>query len=181
MRIAGLDFETANPAPGSICAAGCAVLEDDTVTEKNEWLIRPHRSLDRMTGVCFAVHGIGWYDLRDAAEFPAVWPVLRRMLTEVDAVVMHNAAFDLRHLRAVLELYRLPSVSFPYFCTLAASRELLPQLDSHSLDAVAAHFGHTFCHHDALEDAIASATICCRLGIRENFLERFDYSSFAMD
>ena len=31
MRIAGLDFETANGMPGSICAAGCAILEDGAV------------------------------------------------------------------------------------------------------------------------------------------------------
>ena len=175
MRLAGLDFETANRASGSICSAGCAVLEDGAVVEKQEWLIRPHRTLDRVIGAFYAVHGISWYDLRGAPEFPAIWPVLRRILTESDMVVAHNAVFDLTHLRSVLELYGLPSAGFDYVCSLAVSRHLLPELGSHSLDAVAAHLGHEFRHHDALEDAIACATIVHRLGIPENFVRRFDY------
>lgn len=176
-RLIGLDFETANPTFGSICAAGCAVLEDGEVVEKQEWLIRPHRRLDRMHGACFAVHGISYYDLRDAPEFPAIWPVLRKMLTAGGVVVAHNASFDLNHLKAVLELYRLPSVAFDCVCSLRVSRERLPELERHSLDAVAAHFGHQFRHHDALDDAIACATIIQHLGIPENSLFRFDYCS----
>ena len=175
MRIAGLDFETANGMPGSICAAGCAILEDGAVVEKREWLVRPHCTLDRMSGFCFAVHGIGWYDLRDAPEFPAIWPVLYRMLRSADVVTAHHAVFDLGHLRSVLERYGLPSASFGYVCSLAVSRAKLPDLESHRLDAVAAHLGHAFLHHDALEDAIASATIIHRLGIPENMRKRFDY------
>ena len=76
----------------------------------------------------------------------------------------------------MLELYRLPPVAFNYVCSLSVSRELLPELESHALDAVAAHFGHKFLHHDALEDAIACATIVTRLGIPENSVRRFDYS-----
>ena len=175
MRIAGLDFETANFAFGSICAAGCAVLEDGAVVEKTEYLVRPHRSLDKMNGGCFAVHGISWYDLREAPEFPAVWPVLRQMLLSADVVVAHNAAFDLNHLKGALTLYGLPPVAFPYVCSLAVSRNRLPELPSHALDAVAMHLGHSFRHHDALEDAIACAEIVHRLGIPENFINRFEY------
>ena len=180
MRLVGLDFETANNTFGSICAAGCAILEDGEVVEKREWLIRPHRRIDRMHAACFAVHGISWYDLRDVPEFPAIWPVLRRMLTSGGLVVVHNASFDLTHLQGALDIYRLPSVEFDYVCSLKVSRELLPNLESHSLDAVAAHFGHKFHHHDALEDAIACATIIGKLGIPENFIRRFDYCSAAI-
>ena len=175
MRLVGLDFETANFTFGSICAAGCAVLEEGVVTEKNEWLVRPHPTLDRMHGGCYAVHGISWYDLRDAPEFPAIWPVLRRMLLSADAVVAHNAAFDLNHLKGALTLYGLPPVAFPYVCSLAVSRNRLPELPSHALDAVAMHLGHTFRHHDALEDAIACAEIVHRLGIPENYIRRFEF------
>ena len=173
-RLIGLDFETANPASGSICAAGCAIMEDGAVVESREWLIRPHRALDRMSRECFAIHGIGWYDLREAPEFPAVWPVLRRMLTDGGVAIMHNAPFDLAHLAAVLERYRLPAVSFEYVCSLELSRERLPGI-GHALDAMAAHFGHKFRHHDALEDAIACATVAQRLGRLENSVRRFDY------
>lgn len=175
MRLIGLDFETANTTSGSICAAGCAVLEDGVVVEKTEYLIRPHRRLDRVSGICFGVHGISWYDLREAPEFPAVWPVLRRMLCQPGLAVMHNAAFDLGQLRSVLELYELPPVEFSYACTLAISRELHPELPHHSLDAMAAYIGHAFRHHDALEDAIACTALAQRLGVAEKFVGRFEY------
>ena len=82
-----------------------------------------------------------------------------------------------RLLKGVLDIYGLSSVEFDYVCSLRVSRELLPDLESHSLDAVAAHFGHKFHHHDALEDAIACATIIHHLGIPENSIRRFDYCS----
>jgi len=72
MKLTGLDFETANFERGSICAAGCAILEDGVVTEKREWLVRPHASLDCVMAACYQVHGIGWYDLRKSPEFPEI-------------------------------------------------------------------------------------------------------------
>lgn len=53
MILAGLDFETANGNAGSICAAGCAVLEDGIPIERKRWLIRPHCSMDWMAGFCY--------------------------------------------------------------------------------------------------------------------------------
>lgn len=77
MRITGLDFETANRCSGSICSIGVAETEDGILTEKREWLIRPHKSMDYMNSHFTAIHGIGYYDLRECPEFPEVWPVLR--------------------------------------------------------------------------------------------------------
>ena len=165
MRLAGLDFETANGSAGSICAAGCGILHDGEPAEMREWLVRPHPSLDWMDPFCFRVHGISSSDLRGADEFPAIWPELRDMLLSADYVVIHNAPFDLGHLRAVLGLYGLPPVRFPYVCSLAASRRALPELASHSLNCVAAYFGIGFRHHNALEDALTCTKILHEIGI----------------
>ena len=175
MKLTGLDFETANGSPGSICAVGCAVLEDGVVTERREWLVRPHKSLDHVAAVCYRVHRIGWYDLREAPEFPAVWPVLSHMLEAAECVVLHNAPFDLGHLQAALALYRLPAIRFPYVCSLAVSREKHPELRSHSLDAMASFFEHDFRHHDALEDAVACAHIIFRMKFEEKDVRMFDF------
>ena len=165
MRLAGLDFETANGCTGSICAAGCGILHDGEPGETREWLVRPHPTLDRMDPFCFRVHGISSDDLLNADEFPAIWPELRDMLLSADYVVIHNAPFDLGHLRAVLALYGLPPVRFPYVCSLAASRRALPELASHSLDCVAAYFDIRFRHHNALEDALACAKVLHEIGL----------------
>ena len=175
MKLTGLDFETANYQRGSICSAGCAVLEDGVVTEKREWLVRPHKSLDYVTGACYNVHGISYYDLREAPEFPEIWPVLGCMLNTAELVVVHNARLNLGHLWAVLELYHLPAIRFPYVCSLAVSREKHPEMRSHSLSAIASIFDHKFQHHDALEDAIACATILFNMKFEEKDVKMFDF------
>ena len=175
MKIIGLDFETANHNAGSICSAGVAVIQDGCLTDSREWLVRPHASLDWMLPEFSEIHGICYYDLRNAPDFFAVWPALKTFLTSGDCVAIHNAPFDLRHLEAVLDLYKLPSTAFDYVCTLAASRQIFPELPSHSLDAVAGYLGHVFHHHDALEDAVASATILAQIKNPESFQKRFEY------
>ena len=175
MKLTGLDFETANGSHGSICSVGCALLEDGIVTEKREWLVRPHKSLDYVTSACYNVHGISYYDLRKAPEFPEIWPVLGCMLNTAEHVVIHNAPFDLGHLRAALTLYRLPPIRFPYVCSLAVSREKHPEMRSHSLSAIASIFDHKFQHHDALEDAIACATILFNMKFEEKDVKMFDF------
>ena len=165
MRLAGLDFETANNCAGSICAVGCGILQDGGEGEMLERLVRPHPSMNWIASFCYRVHGIGACDLEDAEEFPSIWPELRDMLLSADCVVIHNAPFDLGHLRAVLSLYGLPPVQFPYVCSLTASRRALPELASHSLNSVAAYFDIRFRHHDALEDALTCAKVMHEIGL----------------
>ncbi len=176
MKIVGLDFETANYRHGSICAAGLAVMEDGIMTEKREWLVRPHKSMDYVLPRFTAVHGITYYDLRQSPEFPEIWPVMRDILKGADCVAIHNAGFDLLHWKNALALYGLPRVSLPYICTLELSRKKLPELESHSLDAVAGHFGIAFCHHDALEEAAVCVTVASLLNFDENMIKRFDFA-----
>lgn len=175
MRLAVLDFETANPSSGSICAAGIVLMENGRVLEKREWLIRPHHSVDWMLPAFTEIHGINYWDLRQASEFHEIWAVMKNLIALGDCVVIHNASFDLRHLNAVLKKYCLPSFSFDYVCSLAVCRRLFPEAASHSLDAMASRFQIEFQHHDALEDAIACAKIISRTGIPQNFIKRFEY------
>ena len=175
MKLVGLDFETANPGCGSICAAGVTVLNNGVAEETREWLIRPHRTLDWMLPEFTEIHKIGYFDLRNSPEFFEVWPAVKSLIEGGDYVVIHNAAFDLRHLDAVLNLYHLPSFSFKYVCSLRLCRKMFPQMNLYSLDAMAKHFCIEFQHHDALEDAIACASIAAQTGIPENLIKTFEY------
>ena len=179
MKLCGLDFETANSCNGSICSVGVAIVENGVVLERKEYLIKPHKSLDWMSKFCRDIHGITYEDLRESPEFSEVWQSVKELLTSGDCVVSHNAQFDLRHLRNVLSLYSLPSVSFDYVCSLQLCRQLFPQLPGHGLADMAEHFGITFQHHDALEDAETCAKIASQLEILENFISRFEYLSNA--
>ena len=175
MKFCGLDFETANSGTGSICAAGAVLLENNTVLERREYLVKPHRSVDYMSKFCRDVHGIAYEDLRESPEFPEIWQYIKQLLIPADCVVIHNAPFDLSHLHKALALYDLPPFSFNYVCSLRLCRYHFPEHPRHGLAEMAAEFGITFCHHDALEDAETCAKIASRLEIPENFISRFEY------
>ena len=149
MKLCGLDFETANFCNGSICAIGAALIENGVTTERLKYLIKPHKSMDYINHICQDVHGIAYEDLRESPEFPQIWQRVRQLLISADSVVIHNASFDLRHLRNVLEIYNLPSVSFHYLCSLKLCRHHLPELPGYGLADMAEHFVITFQHHDA--------------------------------
>ncbi len=176
MKLCGLYFETANSCCGSICAAGAALLENGTVIERREYLVKPHRSMDYINKFFRDIHGIAYEDLRESPEFPEIWQSVKQLIISADCVVIHNAKFDLRHLRKVLELYRLPAFSFNCLCSAKLCRHHFPELPRHGLADMAEHFGITFQHHDALEDAETCAKIASQLEIPENFIRRFEYS-----
>ena len=173
MKLAGLDFETANGKSGSICAAGCAILDNGMVTERNEWLVCPHKGYRWMRPDFTDIHGLSYWDVCYSNEFGCIWPDLRRMLLSADCVIIHNARFDLGHLRSVLALYEQPPVEFDYADSLTISRRLFPDMPSHTLDAMAERFGIVFQHHDALEDAMACASIIAKTGIPDGCLWHF--------
>ena len=137
MKLAGLDFETANGKLGSICAAGCAILDNGVVAQRREWLVCPHKGYRWMRQDFTAIHGLSYWDVCGCAEFVDIWPELRQMLLSADYVVIHNAPFDLGHLRSVLALYGQPPVAFDYVDSLLVSRRLFPEMPSHALDAMA--------------------------------------------
>lgn len=176
MRLVGLDFETANRFSGSICSVGLAALDDGVLSETRDWRVRPHESLDFIDDCCYRVHNISYESLRKCPEFPEIWDSMKELLLSADCVVIHNAAFDTRHLKAVLALYQLSPISFTTLCSLRLSRRRLPELSSHTLNTVADHLGITFQHHDAYEDALTCASVACRLGIDETLFKPFEYS-----
>ncbi len=159
MRIGGLDFETANTHPGSICAAGFAIIENETLIESREWFVKPHHDCDYFYKKFVAIHGITYFDVRESPRFPEIWSQLSDLIDSVDIIVAHNAAFDIRMLKGVLDLYSLPEPEFDYLCTLKMSRREFPKLPRHNLAAVSDHLHISLNHHDALSDAEAAARI----------------------
>lgn len=166
MKFTSLDFETANYSDASICAAGIAVFVDGELTETRHWLVRPPAGHDFFREDFIAIHGITPQDVHDAPEFPAVANELLPFLIGADLVIAHNAQFDMRMLTGTLNHFGIPCPSFRTLCTRNAARRAWPKLPSHSLDTVAAHIGHTFRHHNALDDAEAAGRVLTAI-IRE--------------
>lgn len=159
MIITSLDFETANYSRVSICAAGLAVFEDGQLTESPYWLVRPPKGHGWFRENFIACHHLRHLDVQDAPEFPAIAPELLARLTRADLVVAHNAAFDLKHLRATLDHFGLPQPQFDYVCTCQLARRVWPDLPNHQLGTLAAHIGHDFNHHHAQADAEAAGRV----------------------
>ena len=159
MNFTCLDFETANRSRMSICAAGLAVFEDGKLIESPYWLVRPPKGHGWFDEDFIEVHGLTHLDVLDAPEFPGMARELVGRLAGRDFVIAHNAAFDIEHLRAILEHFDLPRPIFDYACTCEISRRVWPELASHGLKALTAHIGYTFNHHHAQADAEAAGRV----------------------
>jgi len=155
-RWVAIDFETATREPTSACALGAAVIEDGAVVETISWVIRPPFNEYEYRNTC--IHGMGPDDTELAPEFDEVWWEVRQVF-EGARLLAHNATFDMRVLRSLVESREIASPDFEYACTLAIARKTLPELPRHTLDIVCDHCGIRLVHHDAASDAEGCARI----------------------
>ena len=157
MKITCIDFETANQSRASACSVGIASIVDGLVVETREWKLRPKKGYGFFIPEFTEIHGLNWFDVKDAQEFDAIYPELHPYFDDA-LLVAHKADFDMSVLRSLLELYGLPKPPCHYLCTLALSRKAFPGI-SHSLDILCEQIGHPFEHHKAGSDAEAAAQL----------------------
>ncbi len=76
---------------------------------------------------------------------PRIEAVIPNFLSFIEGCVLvaHNAEFDYNMLRAECSRQGI-DLEWPTFCTLKLARELLPDLERKTLDALAAHYDLTF-------------------------------------
>ena len=135
MKIASLDFETANVFQGSVCSVGVALFEDGKLIRTMDQRIMPHSDCRYFNPEFTLIHGIRLRDVIGAPEFPAVADELFGLLQGA-FVIAHNAAFDINVLRTVCELYGIRYPEIEYFCTCKAARRLWKQLENHKLNTL---------------------------------------------
>lgn len=158
---AAIDFETANEQPSSVCSVGVVVVRDGVMADSFYSLIQPEPNYYRW--FCQRVHGLGHEDTDDAEVFPKVWARVAPLIEGLP-LVAHNKRFDEGCLRAVMQVYRMDWPDYRFFCTLQASRRMLPDLENHQLHTVSAACGYNLeHHHHALADAEACAAIAIAL------------------
>lgn len=167
INFVALDVETANSSRGSICSIGLATVEDGVIVRRDNLLCKPPGSLNGFDSFNTKIHGI-------SAPMVASSPSFSQRLTEVlgligdRPVVCHNASFDIGALRDACIAGELAWPSFDYACTLVMSRRALPHLISYRLPIVADDLGvPLLSHHDAGQDAAASAGIALELARRQ--------------
>jgi DNA polymerase III subunit epsilon len=157
-----IDFETANSFQGSACEVGLYKVVDGLPSGQFHSLVRPHRNHARFDGINQSIHGIGPRDVDTAPEFADLWPTISDFVADFP-LVAHNAAFDVRVLRELFQLYSIQTPTVTYFCTLVLSRRIL-DLVSYSLPFVAESLGieHVVMHR-ASSDAECAADIALKL------------------
>ena len=158
---AAIDFETANYERTSVCSIGIVVVRDGMIVDSFYSLIQPEPNYYKYW--CTQVHGLCREDTENAPVFPDVWAKIEPLIEGLP-LVAHNRPFDESCLKAVFRCYQMDYPDSEFYDTLAASRRLLPDLENHQLDTVAAACGFPMeHHHHALADAEACAHIAIKL------------------
>lgn len=163
MNFTAIDFETANSSRSSACALGLVEVREGVVTSEYNWLIDPQQRFD---GMNIAIHGITPSMVRGKPTFSELWPQIEPLL-QGQVIVAHNASFDMSVLRYCLDDASLTYPGFQYLCTYLLGKKMLQDLPSHQLNVISAYYDIPLKHHDALDDARASAAILIKLMERE--------------
>ena len=157
---AAIDFETANNERSSVCSVGVVIVRDGEIVDKFYSLIKPEPEYYNYW--CSRVHGLCCNDTDDALVFPKVWKQIEPIIEGLP-LVAHNKPFDEGCLKAVFRVYQMDSPDYEFYDTLCVSRRVLPDLENHQLQTVAAACGYCLQDHHALADAEACAVIALQI------------------
>lgn len=161
-----IDFETANGFRGSPCAVGVVRVRDGLVAETASWLMRPPAGFDRFDPRNVRIHGITEDQVADQPRFGEMFAELQDFIGD-DAVVAHNAGFDVGVIESALEVSGVDVPEVHFGCSLMLARKSY-SLTSYALPSASAEAGFTLDHHhDALADAQACAAIVQDIGRRQ--------------
>lgn len=158
MKITCIDFETANPFIGSVCAMGIAVIEDGKIIFSKNIPVKPHPKYGAFNKDNVRIHGITKESVKDEPEFDGVYESIKNHIDN-SMIAAHNSDFDIRALKDVLTVYGIAIPAFEYFCTVELAKATWLGLKNYRLHTVSAHLNHVLKHHNAGEDALACANI----------------------
>lgn len=157
-RFVALDVETANSHMGSICQIGLAAVDTDGQIETFGTLINPRSAFNPVN---VQIHGIGRDMVEGAPIFSDVLAELRPVLTA--APVFQHSTFDSRAIHAACELWDLAPPPIIWHDSVTVARNAWPELKGagggHGLANLKTVLNLDFNHHDAIEDARASAQV----------------------
>lgn len=158
LNFTAIDFETANGSAASACSVGLVKVRDGRVVDEASWFIKPPLGHDFFSEWNIRIHGILASDVAAAASWTEQLPQLTAFAAD-DHLVAHNAGFDMGVISAACTATFIEIPAFDYACSLVIARKTY-HLDSYRLPVAAMAAGfEDFNHHDALDDARASAAI----------------------
>jgi DNA polymerase-3 subunit epsilon len=156
-RFITVDVETAGKGIGSICQIGLCFVSDDGVLQTYSILIDPEGPFESFNT---DLHGISADTVLAAGTFPSVYSSLFGVLN-THCLVQHSS-FDEKAMTAACARYGLPMITSHWTNSVTIARQAWPLLKGaggHGLANLKKHLGLEFHHHDAGEDARASASL----------------------
>ena len=152
-----IDVETANADRASICQIGIVHVQDGEIRDQWKAFVDPEDWFDPWN---VEIHGIDEAAVRGAPTLPEVRDELRRRLR--GSVLVSHTAFDRVAFERAMDKYDLEHLQVIWLDSARVARRAWPDRYGKrgwGLKNIASDFGISFKHHDALEDARASAEI----------------------
>ena len=159
-RFIALDVETAGKTNGGICQIGLCFVCCTGSLQTYSVLIDPEEPFERFNT---DLHGISAETVKGAGTFPTVYAALFDVLN-MHSLVQHST-YDEKALTAACARYGLPMITSHWTNSVTIARQAWPAMKGaggHGLANLKKHLGLDFHHHDAGEDARASATVILR-------------------
>ncbi len=159
-RFIALDVETAGKTIGGICQIGLCFVSDTGSLLTYSVLIDPEEPFESFNT---DLHGISAETVAGAETFPTVYATLFDVLN-THCLVQHST-FDEKAIASACVRYGLPMITSHWTNSVKVARQAWPALKEagrHGLANLKEHLGLDFHHHDAGEDARASATVVLR-------------------
>ena len=161
-----IDFETASRRADSACQLAAVKVRNGKIGQSRVWMIRPKPFWFSHSNI--RIHGIRPSNVENEPDFAGHWPDIaeflglaphQRIPEQQNALVAHNASFDLGVLTACLQTHGQIIPEMEYTCTRSIARRAWPSRSRFGLKPLSNWLGHSFRHHDALEDSVACAKI----------------------
>ena len=153
MKIAAIDFETANRSMASVCSVGVATMEDGVLEENAFYsLISPADNVSYFDPFNISIHHITPDMVEAAPAWTQLYPDLMDVLSD-GIVCAHNANFDMTCLKQTCLNTGNPVPTIHYFDTVELSRHVFPHMPHHRLDDMCSYLEIGLNHHNAGSDA----------------------------
>jgi DNA polymerase-3 subunit epsilon len=159
MKIAAIDFETANRSMASVCSVGVSTMEEGIIEENAFYsLISPAENVCYFDPFNIGIHHITPEMAESAPCWTQIYPDLLNVL-QGGIVCAHNARFDMTCMRETCRNTGHPVPVLRYFDTVELSRHVFPQMAHHRLNDMCDYLEIELDHHNASSDALGCLMI----------------------
>lgn len=155
-----IDVETANANRASICQIGIVHVRDGQIQDQWETLVDPEEWFDPHNT---HIHGIEEAAVSGSPTLPEIRDELRRRLR--GSVLVSHTPFDRVAFERAMKKYGLEQLQVTWLDSACIARRAWPDEYAergYALKNIAKDLGISFKHHNALEDARASAEVTLR-------------------